>query len=228
MGDYFVRTDGPESWRKCLANPDKQWKSGYSAYELAYCWEGATKLPACVERVFKQSELPIFKNVEVLFGFPEYKVPLPGGRASSQNDLFILAKSNAELLTIMVEGKVSEPFGVTVETWLGNHPSKGKRNRLDSILEILGLQEKQVLKIRYQLLHRAASAMMEAANMTAKHTLMLVHSFSETGKWYSDYAEFVKLFHLSPTKDSIVGQVQIQGINLYFGWVTGRKISTID
>ena len=34
---------------------------------------------------------------------------------ASQNDLYVLAKSNNELLTIMVEGKVSEPFGSTVE-----------------------------------------------------------------------------------------------------------------
>lgn len=83
MGKYFVPTNGPESWRDFLANPEKQWKSGYSAYELAYCWEGATKLPNCVEKVFKQSEVSLFHNVDVLFGFPEYKVPLPGGSASS-------------------------------------------------------------------------------------------------------------------------------------------------
>lgn len=228
MGNYFVPTNGPESWRKFLANPEKQWKNGYSAYELAYCWENATKLPACVNRVFKQSELPVFQNIEVLFGFPEYKVPLPGGSASSQNDLYVLAKSNNELLTIMVEGKVLEPFGETVETWLGNNPSEGKRKRLDFLLEILGLQETQVLKIRNQLLHRAASTVIEATNITAKHSLMLVHSFSETGKWYDDYAEFVKLFHVTPKKDRIVGPVQLQGKELYFGWVTSVKIKSAD
>lgn len=228
MGNYFVPTDGPESWKKFLANPEKQWVAGYSALELAYCWEGATKLPACVDRVFKQSEIPVFQNVDVLFGFPEYKVPLPGGSASSQNDLYVLAKSNNELLTIMVEGKVSEPFGETVETWLGNHPSEGKRKRLDFLLKILGLQENHVRKIRYQLLHRAASAVMEATNITAKHSLMLVHSFSETGKWFEDYEEFVKLFHLTPKKDGIVGPVQVNGKELYFGWVTGDKIKSVD
>ncbi|RBP96131.1 hypothetical protein DFO70_102458 [Cytobacillus firmus] len=84
-------------------------------------------MPACVDRVLKQSELPVFQNVEVLFGFPEYKEPLPGGSASSQNVLYVLAKSNNELITIMVEGKVLVPFGETVEAWLGNNPSEGKR-----------------------------------------------------------------------------------------------------
>lgn len=122
----------------------------------------------------------------------------------------------------MVEGKVSEPFGETVETWLGNNPSVGKRKRLDYLLDILGLEENQVSKIRYQLLHRTASAVMEANHTTAKHALMLVHSFSETGKWFDEYAEFVTLFHVTPKKDGIVGPVQIQGKALYFGWVTRK------
>ncbi|WP_342598152.1 hypothetical protein MHB48_11100 [Psychrobacillus sp. FSL H8-0483] len=187
---------------------------------MAICWEEATNLPPSVERVFKQSKLPIFNEVEVLYGFPEYKVALPGGRASSQNDLYVLAKANNELLTIMVEGKVSEPFGETVSAWLGEHPSNGKRKRLKYLLELLELHEGSVVNKRYQLLHRTASSLIEAKNINTNNSLMLVHSFSKTGKWYEDYAEFVKLFNLSPKKDGIVGPVQLNGINLYFGWVT--------
>jgi hypothetical protein len=74
-------------------------------------------------QVFKQSELPIFSDVEVLYGFPEYKVALPGGNASSQDDLYVIGKANNELLTIMVEGKVSETFGELVSEWLGDSPN---------------------------------------------------------------------------------------------------------
>ncbi|QED48081.1 DUF6946 family protein [Cytobacillus dafuensis] len=222
MGKYFVPSNGAISWKEFLVDPEKQWKKGYSAYELANCWEDANNLPPSVERVFKQSQIPLFKNVEVLYGFPEYKVPLPGGSTSSQNDLYVLAKGNNELLTIMVEGKVSEPFGETVASWLGDNPSNGKRIRLKYLLHILGLNEESVLNKRYQLIHRAASALIEAKNVNANNSLMLVHSFSETGKWFDDYAEFVKLFHFSPKKDGIVGPVQLDGVNLYFGWVTGN------
>ncbi|WP_233522703.1 DUF6946 family protein [Peribacillus glennii] len=220
MGKFFVPSDGALSWRAFLADPEKQWKKGYSAYELANCWEGANNLPYCVERVFKQSKLPLFNDVEVLYAFPEYKVPLPKGSASSQNDLYVLAKANKELLTIMVEGKVSESFGKTIESWLGDNPSDGKTTRLEFLCYQLGLDEESVLKKRYQLIHRAASAVLEARKVNAKNSLMLIHSFSETGKWFEHYAEFVKLFHLSPQKDGIVGPVQLNGVNLYFGWVT--------
>ena len=61
MSKYYVPTDGVESWRKLLTEPDKHWaapcictcgisasmhvKSGYSARSLAYCWEEAQGFP---------------------------------------------------------------------------------------------------------------------------------------------------------------------------------------
>jgi len=111
MSKYFIPSQGPDSWKYSLVDREKQWKEGYSAYELAHCWEYAKELPECVRTVFEDSGIPLFQNVEILFGFPEYKVSLPGGSTSSQNDLYVLAKANNELLTIMIEGKVSETFG---------------------------------------------------------------------------------------------------------------------
>jgi hypothetical protein len=224
MGKYFVPSQGAESWQELLVDRDKHWKQGYSAYEMAHCWEEADNLPFCVERVFKESKIPLFNAVEVLYGFPEYKVPLLGGNASSQNDLYILAKANNELLTIMVEGKVSEPFGKTVATWLGDNPSAGKRKRLDHLLGLLNLREDNVLNKMYQLIHRTASALIEARNVNAPNSLMLVQSFSESGKRFEDYAEFVKLFNLSPKQNGIVGPVKLNGINLYFGWSTAEAL----
>ena len=228
MGKYYVPTKGTASWKQLLADSEKQWKPGFSAYELAHCWENATDLPTCVQRAFNRSQNQLFQDVKILYGFPEYKVPLDGGSTSSQNDLYVLAKSNNELLTIMVEGKVSEPFGETVETWLGPNPSKGKGERLDQLLVLLNLSKVTVQDKRYQLLHRTASALIEARSIKANNAMMLVHSFSETGKWFEDYADFVQLFQLLPEKDTIVGPVLLDGVNLYFGWVTGKKSQVME
>ncbi|WP_409274981.1 DUF6946 family protein [Neobacillus sp. SCS-31] len=225
MGKYFVPTKGVESWRELLANPDTQWKEGCSAYELAHCWEYADNLPSCVVRVFKSSNIPLFQDVKVLYGFPEYKVSLQGRGKISHNDLYLLAKANNELMTIMVEGKVFEPFGdKMVAAWKGDTPSDGKTKRLASLLGLLNLKEEGVGEIRYQLLHRTASAIIEAENVNAKNALMLVHSFSDEGKWFDDYAKFVKLFNLEPLMDAVVGPVIVNEVNLYFGWVKGTKV----
>jgi hypothetical protein len=226
MANYYTQTNGANDWRKLLLDPKKQWKSGYSAYELAHCWEDAINLPVCVEDVLSKSQIPIFEKIDILFGFPEYKVSLPGGNTSSQNDLYVLAKSQEtdELITIMVEGKVSEPFGETVAVWKGQNPSVGKKQRIAYLLEQLDLNESNILNKRYQLLHRTASSLIEARKVNAKNALMLVHSFSETGKWFDDYREFVELFNLNASKDAVVGPVILNGVKLYFGWVSGKKV----
>ncbi|WP_226672085.1 DUF6946 family protein [Rossellomorea aquimaris] len=220
MGKYFVPTKGINSWKEFLADPEKQWKPSYSAYELAKSWESADNLPSSVEIAFANSKISLLENVKVLYGFPEYKVSLPGGGASSQNDLYLLANADGVLLPIMVEGKVSEPFGEEVRVWKGDNPSIGKINRLRSILELLGLNEEEVLNKRYQLFHRTASAVIEAKNVHAQHALMLVHSFNQQAKWFEDYREFVNLFGVKAKKDAVVGPVNVNGVQLYFGWVT--------
>ena len=39
MNKAYVPSQGPEDWQQILIEPDKQWKTGYSAKSLAYCWE---------------------------------------------------------------------------------------------------------------------------------------------------------------------------------------------
>ncbi|MFJ7839102.1 DUF6946 family protein [Lysinibacillus sphaericus] len=223
MGKFFVPSKGILSWKEYLADPLKQWKKGCSAFELAVSWENANNLPYTVDNVFKNSNITLFHNIEVLFGFPEYKVALPGGNASSQTDLYILAKAHNELIPMMIEGKVAEPFGKTVDSWLGDNPSEGKRKRLAYLLQLFALEEASVKKIRYQLLHRAASALIEANRVNAHNALILVHSFSNTAAWFEDFVAFVELFHISPKQNTIVGPIQFNHVNLYFSWITDVK-----
>ncbi len=45
-------TSGPSDWQAFLAEPEKQWKPGFSAHTLAHCWEAAGELPAAVRSPF--------------------------------------------------------------------------------------------------------------------------------------------------------------------------------
>ncbi len=219
----LIPSKGPEDWRNLLADPQLQWRRGYSAASLAYCWEEAKGFPESVRQVFEASDYPFFKELEPLLVIPEYKVNLPGGSAASQNDIFVLARSPDGFLSIMVEGKVSEPFGPLVSEWYRD-PSPGKVTRLQYLCEILGLDENQVQNVRYQLLHRTASALIEAKRFDASFALMLVHSFSQTDEWHTDYADFASLYGINNARPGAVHYTgSFDGVDLYLAWVKGEE-----
>lgn len=222
MNKIFIPANNPEDWGLLLAKPDKQWKTGYSAKALAYCWQEANDFPECVRKVFIKSGIKLFQNIELLVAFPEWKVPLPGGRRASQNDIFILAKGNNQLISIMVEGKVSESFDKTIAEWK-SVKGRGKQIRLTFLCDKLQLEKEQIDHIRYQLLHRTASAIIEAERFNAQNALMLVHSFSQADEGFDDYCQFLALFGLKGEIDSLAFAKNINGIDLYFSWVRGDK-----
>jgi len=112
MSRIFIPSRGSGDWQSLLADPEKHWATGYSARTLAHCWENAKGFPQEIHKVLSQN--PILASAEPLLIFPEWKVPLPGGSSASQNDIWLLAKSAAGLISIAVEGKVKEPFGPTL------------------------------------------------------------------------------------------------------------------
>jgi hypothetical protein len=220
MSKIYIPTTKPEDWQSLLADPEKHWRKGYSARALAFCWQEANGFPPCVKRVFKKSNINLFHNIDILLAIPEHKVSLPGGSQPSQNDLFVLAKSNDELICISVEGKVSEPFGDTVSKWMKNQ-TPGRKKRLDFLCMELDLTGTDVSNIRYQLLHRTVSAILEAKKFNATHALMLVHSFSQKDEWFEDYVLFTSLFEIDAKLNRIHSAAKIGDIRLYLGWVKG-------
>ena len=220
LSKIYIPSTKPEDWQSLLADPEKHWRTGCSARALAYCWQEANGFPACVKRAFKKSDIDLFQNIKILLAIPEHKVPLPGGSRSSQNDLFVLAKSGEQLISIAVEGKVSEPFGDTVSKWLQN-PTPGRKKRLDFLCAELGLAGANVSNIRYQLLHRTTSAILEAKKFNAPNALMLVHSFSQKDEWFEDYTSFLALFGINAKMNRIHSASKIGDIQLYLGWVKG-------
>ncbi len=226
MSKFYIPANNPEDWKSLLADPIKHWKTGYSAKALAYSWQKADGFPAEVKKVFKNSGIDLFQDIQMLVGFPEYKVSLPGGKRASQNDIFILAKGNNQLISIAVEGKVDESFGELIADWKLKDGG-GKKERLEFLCEVLQLEMNKIDHIRYQLLHRTASAVIEAKKFNARNALMLVHAFKKTEENYyqsfRDYGQFLELFGTKSKPDPIVRGKRISGINLCFGWVEGNR-----
>jgi hypothetical protein len=221
MQRIFVHTKGPKDWRRVLAQPRKHWKKGYSARALAHCWEEREGFPVEIERLFAESGHAAFRDIEPLLIFAEYKVPLPGGRRASQSDVFVLAQSAQGLVTIAVEGKASETFGLTVEQWL-DKASEGKKTRLAYLQKTLALPQ-VAPHIRYQLLHRAGSAVAEAHRFGAPTAVMLIHSFSQEDEGLVDYQAFLELFGVQGGPGQLAGVRKTQGVDLYCGWVRGDE-----
>ncbi len=72
MNKIFLPTVGPHDWQKLLADPEKQWRTGYSARTIAYAWEAAKgHFPPEVERIFPEAGDKRVGNLEILLGFPE-------------------------------------------------------------------------------------------------------------------------------------------------------------
>lgn len=219
MNRIYIPTSSAEDWRKFLAEPEKQWRTGYSAKELAEAWQNANGFPDEVQQVFSASAHPALSELEMLMGIPEYQVNVPGGARPSQNDLFVLAHAkDNQLVSIMVEGKVAEPFGETLETWLAN-ASAGKQERLRFLCNTLGLPHMPPPNLRYQLFHRAASSLIEARRFNAGYAILLIHSFSAEHKWFEDYQNFLGLFGISGKVNALVELPGAWSIQLFTAWV---------
>ena len=224
MSHFYIPTASADDWRRLLADPEKQWRTGSSARSLAYAWESAKGFPLEVQALFTNSGNPAFQDVELLLPIPEHKVLMPPyGGHPSQNDLFALAKDHdGKLIALTVEGKVSESFDKTLALW-NVEKSQSKDVRLAFIKATLNLTSEPLPTVRYQLLHRTTSAIIEAQRFNARSAVMVVHSFNQSDLWFDDYQVFLKMFGVSGAS---VGKLhfltEVAGIEVYSGWVRGE------
>jgi hypothetical protein len=224
MNRIYIPSSGVDDWRKLLADPVKHWRTGFSARSLAYAWENTIGFPGEIQDLFITSDPP-FPNMEILLAIPEHKVLMPPyGGHPSQNDLFVLARNSINsLVAITVEGKVSESFDKNISEW-NKKGSRGKETRLAFLKNKLGLSNEVPSGIRYQLLHRTASAILEAERFTAKSAMMIVHSFSPSDLWFEDYQAFIRLYGI---ENVVIGKLyflrEIAGIKLFSGWARGGE-----
>ena len=96
--------------------PDLHWKAGRSAMELARAWfRGKTGAPpAELMRVLKS--VPDLKDLAAEQATPELVTGLPERGEGRNHDLWLLAGTAKEKITVCIEAKADEPFGnVTVD-----------------------------------------------------------------------------------------------------------------
>jgi hypothetical protein len=158
---------------------------------------------------------------ELLLAIPEHKTPLPGGVRESQSDVFVLIRHPMGIATYTIEGKVDEPFGPTVGEWT-KEVSPGKAERLSYICGLLGIDQCP-LDIHYQLLHRTASALIEAERFNANMAGMIVHSFSPQKRWFDAFSRFSDILGGEQTDDGAIKMSVPSGKSLMLGWAVGPQ-----
>ena len=129
----------------------------------------------------------------------------------------------SDLMIAAVEGKVSEPFGdKTIEEWFAKL-SRGKRTRLRFLCDLLGLEFPPLGHLRYQMLHRTASAVIECKRFRGQLSTMIVQSFSQENEWFEDYSAFVAALGGSAELNQMT-EVDVRcGRPLFLGWTHGNK-----
>jgi len=221
MTRIYIPSSGADSWQQFLAQPEKQWRTGFSARSLAYSWEEADGFPDEIEKALSDPGVSALNDTTPLIIIPEHKVPLPGGRTESQNDVFVLGSTQAGLVSICIEGKVEESFGEPLSKW-GPDSSSGKRKRFDYLTGLLELEGADLSNIYYQLLHRTASTIIEAKRFHATTAAMLVHSFSQAHTWFPEYRDFAGKLGVEAELNKIHYCGERSGVDLYIGWVVGN------
>jgi hypothetical protein len=230
MNRLFTPTFGPTDWRRLLGDPDKHWVRGKSAFECAVSWEQASRtvrgLPQRFEATLDSNDLT--RGASLLLGIPEHKVAIEGGGHSSQNDLWALLRLQNGVASMAVEAKSGESFDKLVADWLRDTTINSRKpQRLDALKKTLGIGESNLDGIRYQLLHRTASPLLEAARFNASLAIMIVQSFGgeadEDG--YKDFAKFCSLMECESVRNVVSLSKRKTAVPLLLGWVDCGKAS---
>jgi hypothetical protein len=216
----YAPSSGLETWRSRLADPDTQWVRGRSAFETAVFWEqGARQSRGIHPRLAALlDEEPELRNAELLASFPEHKVRLPGGARSSQNDVWAILRAPLGLVSVAVEGKAGESFAETIGEWRRD-ASDGKAKRLTFLCEQLGLMAPPDDALRYQLLHRTVSALVEADRIGAAAAVMVVVSFIEDQASMNDFAAFTSCLGGSVAEGRLCRLKSPSARPLFIGWL---------
>lgn len=221
MKRTFVPTQSPLDWKRLLAKPDLHWKSGRSAMSAAACWESSDGLPPEIRTALNKGPSELH-DLDLVMAVPEWEVTLPGGSTTSHTDVLAIATNPRGLVIIAVEAKVDEPFGPTIGE-KRSESSAGQQERLAYLHTTLGLARPLPDPIRYQLVHRLASAVLTARKFHAATAVMLVQSFSPDSRWFDDFEAFASAIGSKPARDAVARIPSVQSPALYMGWCSGDQ-----
>ena len=222
MKRIFIPTKAGTDWQALLAKPTLHWKKGASAMTAAAAWEDAAGgFPQEIANTLGSSGDGALRDLRLLAAFPEWEVSLEGGETASHTDVLALARNDKGLCVVAVEAKVNEDFGPTLKDKRAE-ASAGQGKRLDYLHSLLGVPHFGDL-IRYQLLHRTASALLTAREFHAHSAVMLVQSFSDKPNLRADFDAFCEALGAKQLSLEVRDAPAFSGPRLYLAWCNGNR-----
>ena len=222
MKRIFVPTTSGSDWQRLLAKPVLHWKKGASAMTTAASWETcADNLPPEISVLLDSSNNPSLVGLQLLAAFPEWEVPLVGGDTTSHTDVLALCRNDSGLCVVAVEAKVNEDFGPLIQEKKAN-PSPGQSARLAYLQTLLGVSSFPDA-IRYQLLHRTASALLTAQAFHARTAVMIVQSFGSKPSLQMDFIAFCEALQAVEVEPDLYQASFFTGPDVFLGWCNGDK-----
>jgi hypothetical protein len=223
MKRIFVPTQSGSDWQRLLAKPELHWKMGRSAMTAAACWESAgDKLPPEISTLMDASQEPALVGLKLLAAIPEWETPLPGGQRSSFTDILAVTRNELGLCVIAVEAKVNEDFGPTVQAKRAEM-SAGQTVRMDYLHMLLGVDRFDD-GIRYQLLHRTASALLAAKEFHADVAVMLIHTWGTNPALRVDFERFSEATGAERMPGGMKEVRRAEEPRLFLGWCDGSSV----
>jgi hypothetical protein len=220
MKRVFVPTRSGADWQPLLAKPKVHWKMGASAMTAAAAWEAAGGvLPPEITRLLESSRDKLLLGQRLLLALPEWQVALPGGTTTSNTDVLAICRNDLGVCILGVEAKVLEDFGPLVAEKRAE-ASSGQIKRLAYLHTLLGV-ERFDDSVRYQLLHRTASALLTAREFHASAAVMLVHAFDTPAQQRADFLAFVAALSAREIAPLVYIVPSFESPALYLAWCDG-------
>jgi len=220
MKRILVPTQTGADWQRLLAKPEAHWKPGASAMTAAASWEAAAcALPPEISNLLESSREPLLTGQRLLVAMPEWPVALPGGSTASNTDVLAICRNEQGLCVLGVEAKVFEDFGPLLSEKRAQAAS-GQQRRLEYLQRLLGVEHFEDT-IRYQLLHRTASALLTAREFHARSAVMVVQAFDTPASQRLDFDAFRSVLRAVELAPFIYQVPNFQGPALFLAWCDG-------
>jgi hypothetical protein len=219
----YAPTAGLSTWKQGLLDPDTQWVRTKSAFETAVFWECGAMQPRGLHphliALLEQEQT--LEGCELVASFPGHRVHMPGVMDASQTDVWAVLRTDVGSVSIALEGKAGEGFAESVGEWRKDALAE-KDTRLAFLCDQLGLTKQPSDEIRYQLLQRTVSALLEAERVDAAIAAMIIVSFTDDPRSKDDFGAFTSCLGGAVSPGQIRRMTSVQHRPLFLGWLDAK------